>query len=204
MAKRDFFRFSRVRTLLFSFALGTICSGCGKDDSGTRWNSFPVSVYLDREIANGADSEMDFRVAMNFWEAKAGRKLFDFRGVWTGGAPFSGPPAAPSQIFANVVLRLDPWTFAANTAGQTVVRTSEGKINASVILINPEMNFCTGDCQNDFSRPSARKLFAHELGHFIGMNHVGDANNIMYPDLIPGGLHSGIAVDMSALVELTK
>lgn len=193
----------RLLAVLLVLVLATL-SGCGSDESA-RWKTFPIAVYMDPALAANPDADADFRTAIVFWESKVGKQLFEYRGTWTGGAPYAGNPVSPSAIFANVVLILNPWAFPANTVGQTVVNTDDNKkIEASIIMINPGARYCAGDCLSGGSGPSQRKLFAHELGHFLGLGHTGSTADIMFPDLQPGASLAGVSVDIDALHEATK
>jgi hypothetical protein len=154
-------------------------------------------------VASDANLE-DFQAAMGFWEENTGRKLFDYKGNWTGGQPFSGNPGAPSAIVSNVVMFQSPWPFAANTAGMTTVEASDGEFQAAVVMLNPNIPVCTGDCSGDYSRTSEQKLMAHELGHFLGLQHVQDPSNIMYPTLNPGGSLQSEAVSSSQLSQVVQ
>ena len=71
-----------------------------------------------------------------------------------------------------------------------------------MIMINPDVPFCSGDCVGQYYANSARKNLAHELGHFIGLQHISDVNNVMYPVLQPGGTLDSVSIDQTALAEL--
>ena len=196
----------RLFALLLVIATLPACGSAKKTGDGTRrWNSFPIPLYADASIASDSQSMADFRDAMNFWEAKTGRRLFDFRGAWQSQTlPFEGNPNSPSIIFANVLFLLNPWPYAGNIAGQTVVNSSDDQIDGSIIMINPNTPICAGDCAGDMFRTSERKVFTHELGHFLGLPHTQDVNNIMYPEIRPGGSLTGLAIDVASLQKLTN
>lgn len=66
------------------------------------------------------------------------------------------------------------------------------------MLINAEQNDLYGDGTD--SRPSRVRLFEHELGHLIGLDHVGDRRSIMFPQVLRRtGLTAG---DLLGLREL--
>lgn len=183
-----------------------VLSGCGpkkKENGITRWNTFPVPLYADATTLNDPDSKADFFEAMNFWQAKAGRTLFDFKGAWNGALPYSGNPDRPDTIFANVLFFHSAWPYASNIMGKTIVLSSSNVIQSSMIMVNPDANYCTSDCYGLLGSPSSRNVFAHELGHFLGLGHDQNPNNIMYPTLLPGGSLSSIQVDQGTLLQLT-
>src|SRR4051794_12058102 len=95
----------------------TLCSvGCAKKEG---WASFPVLLYADHATTSSSLRTADLSAALEFWETKAGRKLFDFRGEWKDGTPYTGSVKNIESVRANVILFVDPWPFALNIAGQT-------------------------------------------------------------------------------------
>lgn len=192
--------------LLCLTGLGLL-SGCAKEKKTTEdgWAAFPVAIYADPAIVSTPAGEEDFQAALTFWENSAGQKLFDYKGEWTGQAkPFSGNPELPSSIEANTVFFQSPWPFGPNVGGQTTVIKSQRGILGAVVMINPSLLVCHGDCDGDTLKISQRKLLAHELGHFIGLSHNQDVSSIMYPSLSPGGSLAKVTVDTSALQQLTR
>jgi len=190
--------------LVASFVFLSIFSaGCGKDMAS--WNSFPVPIYADASITSSSSRLSDFNDAMGFWESRAGKKLFDFKGTWGGqNPPYSGSPDNPTNILGNVIYYQSPWPFGANVAGRTTVFTSDKDIQAAIIMINPGLSYCTADCTNTTNETSSRRDFAHELGHFLGLQHVNDSSNIMNPELQPGGTLSDLSVDQDTLDKVTN
>jgi len=175
-----------------------VLSACGQGNSST-WKSFPVPIYADSTLLSRPGGSDDLQAAMSFWEQKAGKKLFDFKGQWSGGNPYVGDAAAPTGAVANVIFFQNPWPFAMEIAGRTTVFPSNDGIAGSVVMINPEIPLCAGDCAYQQNVTSQRKDFTHELGHFIGLNHSPDINNIMYPVLQPGGSLDSVSIDAAAL-----
>jgi hypothetical protein len=181
-----------------SFALMACGTDKKKEDGPPRWSSFPVTLYTDPSLVpeNDPDAKADFQSAMSFWEIKVGKKLFNYRGSSSRQA-YSGDSISENSLFLQ-----NPWSYAQNIAAQTIVISQKSEIRGAVIMVNPSTSFCNGDCTNDNMRTSMRKVFAHELGHFIGLGHSGDTANIMYPDALPGGSLEHLQVNAAELMPL--
>lgn len=195
--------FSLSFSIVLTFFVAAAATGCAKNNT-TRWASLPIAIYSDSTVVGTAESQNDLQDAMNFWEQKAGRKLFEYKGVWTEShLPYTGTAANPGQIIGNVIFFQNPWPTSANVIGQTVVTSYDSEIKNAMIMINPDAHFCSGDCYGqEYFANSARKNLAHELGHFLGLKHHNDTQNVMYPVLQPGGTLNGVAIDETALIEL--
>lgn len=183
------------------FLMVFLFAGCAKkkDNEGApRWTSFPVEIYTDPSLVPNAQAADDFRSAMTFWERKVGKQLFDYRGNWSGQA-INGTDVARNALFIQ-----NPWTYESNIAAQTVVISQKGEIQGAVVMVNPGTSFCPGDCTGQNHQTSLRKVFAHELGHFIGLSHSQDSSNVMYPDALPGGVLDGLTIDSKALLPLVN
>ena len=188
--------------ILLSLFFALLTSGCAKNNT-TRWASLPVAVYSDSSIVGTSASQADLQDAMNFWEQKAGRKLFEYKGVWNSKSlPYTGTASNPGTILENVIFFQNPWPSTSNIIGQTVVTSLDTEIQHAMIMINPYAEFCNGDCIGQDYANSARKNLAHELGHFLGLKHHTDSNNVMYPILQSGGSMNGVGIDETALSEL--
>jgi hypothetical protein len=192
-------RHGRQFSFLMSFFF-LLLSACGKKyDGPPRWDSFPVTIYTDPNVVKDAQAHSDFQDAMHFWEQIVGKQLFDYRGDWNGQVYSGGDSISQNSLFAQ-----SPWSYASNIAAQTIVLSQSSQIQGAVIMVNPNTSFCGGDCTGQRSSTSMRKVFAHELGHFIGLSHVQDTSNIMYPDALPGGSLQNLSVDLNTLQQLVQ
>jgi hypothetical protein len=192
----------QIVILTVSILATTACGNKKNADSSNstpRWQAFPVQVFTDPNLVKTAQDQADFSDAMAFWEQKIGKKIFDYRGNWNGQTYAGG-----SSISQNALYLPTQWAYATNIAAQTTVISQGGNIQSAVIVVNPNTDFCNGDCSTQSNATSMRKVFAHELGHFIGLSHVQDTSNIMYPDALPGGSLSALTVDTAALAPLVN
>ena len=194
-------RHGRQIVILTVLAFSAILTGCGNGKNNSdnsngppRWQSFPVQIYTDPSIVKDAQSRADFQDAMQFWEQIVGKPLFDYQGDYNGAKYQNNNSIAQNSLYVQ-----SPWAYATNIAAQTVVLSTGSDIQGAVIMVNANTTFCGGDCTGQPTATSMRKVFAHELGHFIGLAHVQDTSNIMYPDALPGGSLSGLTVDIAAL-----
>ena len=182
--------------------LSLLLLGCAKEQekSASGWTQFPVAIYTDEQIGSTEEGRSDFLAALGYWEASAGRTLFEYKGVWNPGeAPYNGDITRPSSIKANTLFFQNPWPYDANVAGMTTILSTNGKFNGALIALNPRLELCSGNCAGENFRTSRQRLIAHEIGHFIGLTHTEEFGNIMYPSLNPGGSLAQDKVNVSAL-----
>ena len=193
-----------VAPLIVLIAFSTLTTACGQASGNARWASFPVAIYADSTAINTTDKQSDLQDAMAFWEEKAGKKLFDYKGEYSGAQPYTGSLTNPGTVVANVIFFQNPWPLQQNIIGQTLVSTSNNEIQNAMVMINGEASFCSGDCVGQSDNNSQRKNFTHELGHFLGLQHSQDIKDVMYPVIQPGGALSDVTFDITTLTKLTQ
>lgn len=198
--------------LLCAFLL---LGGCGKEDSNSgegaafgsgeiRWTSFPVELNLESDLYQDAEFQADLQEAVGFWETRAGKSLFLLKE--TTQSPheaYAGSLEDPQAIYFNMILFFQPWPYAANVAGNTIVRSTGEQIEGGIILLNSETSLCGGDCSG-LTGLSRRKLLAHELGHFLGLTHTPIRDDLMFPEILEGADLENLQVDMTTLDKLTR
>jgi hypothetical protein len=190
--------------------LATHLVGCGKDPNaggdelGTiRWQNFPVEVQLETSLYQDNDFRADLQDASNFWEQRAGKSLFVYReSSATPKDAYTGNILNPDSVRFNMIFFVSPWPLEGNVAGNTLVRSFDGKIEGAFIMLNGESSFCGGDCTG-LSGLSRRKLLAHELGHFLGLDHTPVRENLMFPEILDGAALDSLQVDVQSLNRLT-
>lgn len=197
---------NRLLVLLFSALMLAGCGSKEKDKGGpVRWGSFPVALYADSEILNNPANKADLDDAINYWTARAGRQLFNLRGAWAGQyPPYSGDPNRPDSLHGNVIYFERNWPFAQNIAAQTIVVSQRSDLLSSVVMINNDMHLCAGNCAAGGGSSSQRRVFTHELGHFLGLQHNGNAADIMYPEVQPGNSLDNLQFDAAALAQVIR
>lgn len=192
------------------FALHLV--GCGKDPTseggaaaGTiRWQSFPVEIQLESSLYQDNDFRADLQEASSYWEQRAGKSLFVYReSSASPSAAYTGNILDPDSVRFNMIFFVSPWPLDANVAGNTLVRSFDGKIEGAYIMLNGESSFCGGDCTG-LTGLSRRKLLAHELGHLIGLDHTPVRENMMFPEILEGAELDSLQVDVSRLQILTQ
>jgi hypothetical protein len=121
-----------------------------------KWPGFPVSTYVPPFVnALGLDYGAAARSAMQRWMDRTGIAFFAF--VDSPPAPIEVSYKSPSQM-------------GSNNAVTRYTVDAEGLPTKAVI-----------DIANDFSDPAfLYRVFLHETGHTIGLQHLADRGFIMY------------------------
>ena len=202
----------RARRFWLIFLLSLpLLPACGRDgiqsadavlgSGDLRWSQFPVAIQVDSQILANPNAEQDLQAAIDYWETRAGRRLFQTDGAWDGSKiPYEGSPSSPQSLLANVVFLHQSWPFDGNIAGKTLLLSSGNTIQAAVVLLNAE-KICPRNCDAGVDR---QKLMAHELGHFLGFAHSSDEEDLMFPEILPGSSLSSMNIDEPLLLKLTQ
>ncbi|MGZ3695444.1 MAG: matrixin family metalloprotease [Bdellovibrionota bacterium] len=164
-----------------------------------------MSIQLEPAIYNDPDARKDLVDAIRFWENQAGKPLFLVAGQYLSNqAPFVGSASNPDDITANVIMFQNPWPFATDVAGQSILHADQNITQHAIMLLNPTTPLCSADCYGQPSATSQRKLFAHELGHFLGFNHTTNPKDIMFPTIQTGGSLNDVEINVGILVQLVN
>lgn len=200
---------------------------CGKEEitssaalgSGDlKWSGFPVPLRVDKAFMDeDKEVDADIRAAVAFWEEKAGRKnLFYYDSnpekVWNENyMPYSGDVTNPTTIFENVIMKFPgSWPFKneSDVAAKTLVMSTGNEITRALVLLNSEKELCGGgqDCLVILNEPgiNRRNLIAHELGHFLGLGHDTDKQNMMFPSIQRGISLDAHTVNQAILDKVTN
>lgn len=217
----------KLRTISLWLMIALACAGCAKEKqvasahaedadtlpTGTRWASFPVELSADPGFLAVPGAEDDLRLAMDFWEDRAGRDLFRYEGprrTWRGGRPYARH-GRHQRLAGNVIYLEHDWPRDGENDGRkglTLLNFSGGRIENGVVLIQPPPpapKTCEGCAPLVPLLLQRRALLAHELGHFIGLPHTTEEGNIMAP-VLEGNLLDldDYKVDRAALRALTR
>jgi hypothetical protein len=186
------------------------CGAGGKSEEKTdgqsgraRWQSFPVEIYIDDKIASSPEATADVLAAIEFWETKASRQLFVFRGEWAGRQLIEGGLANPFKSPVNQAFHQSEWPYETSVLAMNMRVERQGKIEKSLISINDNYSFCFGLCART-SAVSFRKVVTHEMGHFLGFNHHDDPSNVMFAFYRGDQPLSTMKVDWAAVSELIR
>ena len=177
------------------------------DNSNIRWYSLPATFYVSKSLATNDKAMQDIQSAVDFWNEKAGKTVLKNLGPWdSDNNIYDGAIESPKSINANVLFTPGEWPMSSEIAGKTIMIKSSGYFKSAMIAINSSKSYCYGICDKaeEQNATSFRKLMAHELGHFLGLSHVNDPQNLLNPVLSPGGDISSTHIDENAFSKLTQ
>lgn len=153
-----------------------VVSGLGQ---AAKWPAFPVEIYIDQRTRDIPGAEQDLLDAIDFWEDKIGFQVFDYKGVFAGAKPVTGGLPDVRAATANQSFFLSPWNSGAAVLGLNIRLQIGSTIIRSIIAINDDQTFCYGTC-GPADPVAFKKVIAHELGHFLGLGHSNNANDVMF------------------------
>ena len=179
---------------------GSMARGGGCRDSraagGPTWGAFPMRWRINvRSIPRGlprAATVLAARRARGVWASNANRcgvpdaSRASFRYMGATTRPL-GRNGTSSVGFGDVdamggVCRgalASTFTWMAGGRGiETDVRLDARPVRPYTVATPPPVR-----------RIDVWSVVVHETGHALGFGHVGDASNVMYPRLVPGGSH---------------
>ncbi len=161
------------------------------------WNKLPIEYKIGAHLST---EQYNYLVAaMKTWETAIGKKLFNYTGRHNiDGDSFKdlyssledringnyldanwSKTSKPSEVLATTI-----WDNNPNNGGR--IETADIRFNTEYYLIGDSLRLRASEAQEVVDMQS---LALHELGHFLGLSHVGsehDSLSIMNPQLFVG------------------
>jgi hypothetical protein len=133
------------------------------------WNHWPITVYNPPQISQGIDLQTSCRNALADWEQSTGLDLF---------VEVSAPEGA------DVLIVYDTLTVERHHVGTSAY-------NADGTPRRKEIYIYTKNTEVPLSR-FAEMVFAHELGHIIGLDHSRNTGHLMVGLTTPQVYHPSV------------
>jgi hypothetical protein len=150
---------------------GTHAFSAPRGNSGARWNPCATIRYVVNDDHATPAQRALLEEALNDVTAATGI-VFEYVGETSEGLHIQDPPAGADAILAFSTPALTPEHLGGGRIGVGGGSFSgSGRILDGFIIVDATQG----------SGATMRGLLRHELGHMMGLAHVGDSNELMYP-----------------------
>lgn len=150
-------------------------------------SDFPLVIHIPRDLEEFTDA---IEAAGNTWneslsESLDGRDAFSFTYDNTPNTQWETPTSSlQDNLFG--FYRIFDWKYDVdvNVIAFTATQCQNQRILHADILFNDNFEFDDADLNSrslDFET-----VLLHEMGHFLGLNHVDDTRSIMFPSVQRG------------------